>query len=61
MLNIFNAPFIPIIHNLNANLRLNDVNVAVLTRGSHNYDDNTNQTIIQLAMKFINDTQPVEN
>ena len=42
--------------NLNR-LQFNDADVAVLTTGSHNYDESINKSIIQFAIKFIKDTQ----
>ena len=45
--------------NLNR-LQINDADVAVLTTGSHNYDENINRSIIQLAIKFIKDSQRFE-
>ena len=47
-------------HNLHAWLHSNDVNVAVLTAGSHNYDDDKNTSIIQSTIKFIKDTHRFE-
>ena len=34
-------------------LQINDVDVVVLTAGSHNYDENINRSIIEFAIKFI--------
>ena len=45
--------------NLNR-LHINDADVAVLTTGSHNYDENINRSIIQFAIKFIKDSQRFE-
>ena len=45
--------------NLNR-LQINDADVAVLTAGSHNYDENTNRLIIQFTIKFIKDSQRFE-
>ena len=42
--------------NLNR-MQINDADVAVLTTGSHNYDDSINRSIIQFAIKFIKDSQ----
>ena len=42
--------------NLNR-LQINDADVAVLTTGSHNYDESINKSIIQFAIKFIKDSQ----
>ena len=36
------------------------IDVAVLTAGSHNYDENINRSIIQLTIKFIKDSQRFE-
>ena len=41
-------------------LQINDANVAVLTAGSHNYNENINRSIIQFAIKFIKDSQRFE-
>ena len=41
-------------------LQINDADVAVLTTGSHNYDENINRSIIQFAIKFIKDSQRFE-
>ena len=41
-------------------LQINDADVAVLTAGSHNYDENINRSIIQFAIKFIKDSQRLE-
>ena len=38
-------------------LQINDADVAVLTTGSHNYDESINKSIIQFAFKFIKDSQ----
>ena len=45
--------------NLNR-LQINDADVAVLTTGSHNYDENINRSIIQFAIKLIKDSQRFE-
>ena len=45
--------------NLNR-LQINDADVAVLTTGSHNYDEIINRSIIQFAFKFIKDSQRFE-
>ena len=45
--------------NLNR-LQINDADVAVLTTGSHNYDEKINRSIIQFAVKFIKDSQRFE-
>ena len=45
--------------NLNR-LQINDADVAILTTGSHNYDENINRSIIQFAIKFIKDSQRFE-
>ena len=45
--------------NLNR-LQINDADVAVLTAGSHNYDENINRSIIKFAIKFIKDLQRFE-
>ena len=45
--------------NLNR-LQINDADVAVLTTGSHNYDENIKRSIIQFAIKFIRDSQRIE-
>ena len=50
-----NNPFI----NLNR-LQINDADVAVLTTGFHNYDENIYRSIIQLPIKFIKDSQRFE-
>ena len=50
-----NQPKINLFTNLHR-LQINDADVAVLTAGSHNYD-NTNQSTIQLAVKSIKDSQ----
>ena len=42
--------------NLNR-LQINDADVAVLTRGSHNYDENINRSILMFTIKFIKDSQ----
>ena len=41
-------------------LQNNGADVAVLTTGSHNYDENINRSIIQFAIKFIKDSQRFE-
>ena len=41
-------------------LKINDADVAVLTAGSHNYNENINRSIIQFAMKFNKDSQRFE-
>ena len=45
--------------NLNR-LQINDAGVAVLTTGSHNYDENINRTILQFAIKLFKDSQRFE-
>ena len=45
--------------NLNT-LQINDADVAVLTAGSHNYDENINRSIIKFAIKFVKDSQRFE-
>ena len=39
---------------------MNDADVAILTTGSHNYDENINRSIVQFAIKFIKDSQRFE-
>ena len=41
-------------------LQINVANIAVLTAGSHNYNENINRSIIQFAMKLIKDSQRFE-
>ena len=41
-------------------LQINDADVALLTAGSHNYDENINRSIIQFAIEFIKDLQRFE-
>ena len=41
-------------------LQINDADVAVLTAGSHNHDENINRPIIQFAIQFIKDSQRFE-
>ena len=41
-------------------LRINDAYVAVLTAGTHNYDEYINRSIIQFAIKFIKDSHRFE-
>ena len=36
---------------------INSADLTVLAAESHNYDDNTNRSIIQSAVKFIKDSQ----
>ena len=49
-----------LMHYLHTRLHINDVNIAVLTTGSQNYDDNKNKSIIQSTIKFIKDTHRFE-
>ena len=41
-------------------LQINAAEVALLTAGSHKYDENKNRSIIQFAMKFIKASQRFE-
>ena len=41
-------------------LQINDADAAILTAGSHNYNESINRSIIQFAMKFIKDSQRSE-
>ena len=41
-------------------LQINDADVAVLTAGSHDYDENINISIIQFAIKFVKYSQRFE-
>ena len=45
---------------LHTRLHINNVNVAGLTTGFHNYDDNKNKSIIQSTIKFIKDAHRFE-
>ena len=49
-----------LMHTLHARLHINDVSVAVLTAGSHNYDADKNKSIIKSTIKFIKDTHRFE-
>ena len=46
--------------NLNT-LQINAADVAVLTAGSHNYDENIKRSLIKFAIKFVKDSQSLND